>query len=90
MSRILEYQNDINRVDTSLQGAKDKMHHAQQSTNDRLETISTTTRRTHSSLLSLRSIGQQIFAFLETFSTETRKVLEKILQTDLRMYHLLL
>jgi hypothetical protein len=90
MSRIVEYRNDINRVDANLQDAKDKMYYTQQSMNDQLETISKSTRGTHSSVLSLRNIGQQLLVFLETFSTETRKVLEKILRTDLRTYHLLL
>jgi hypothetical protein len=90
MSKILEYRNDINRVDASLQDAKEKAHHAQQSMNNHLEAISTTTRGTHSSVMSLRNIGGQLLAFFDTFSTEARKVLQKILQTDLRTYHLLL
>lgn len=61
-----------------------------ESTNSRLDSISSSTKSLQTSVLSLRDIGQQVINFLETFPKEIRELLHKILQMNFQIYSLLL
>jgi hypothetical protein len=55
-----------------------------------LDTLSSSARSVETSVLSLRNTGQQILQFIHGFPQEIRELLQKILRTNLQLYHVLL
>lgn len=56
----------------------------------RLDSISSTTSSIHSSVMSLRNLGEQVTRFIGTFPAEIRDLLQRILRTNLQIYYMLL
>ena len=86
MSKIAEQRATLNQVHSSVKGIENRLDCVE--TNYRA--IGSRIAETHLSVMSLRTLGEQIMAFVRTFPHDIRGLLQSILQADWRTYQAVL
>ena len=86
MSKISEQRATLYQCHESVQRIESRMEGVESS----CRAISSKVQETHISLTSLRSLGEQIMAFIRTFPQDMRELLQNIVQADGRTYQAVL
>lgn len=82
MSKIAEQRATLHQVHSSVERIENRMEGMESSS----RAVCSKIDETHLSVTSLRSLGEQIKAFIRTFPHETRDLLQGIMQADWRTY----
>ena len=86
MSKIAEQRATIHQLHESVERIENKM----ESVESNSRALSSRVDKTHLSVMSLRSLGEQIMGFIRTFPHEIRDLLQSIVQADWRTYQAVL
>ena len=86
MSKIAEQRATLHLVDESVKRIENRIESAESST----QTLSSKADNTHLSVMSLRSLGEQIMATVHTFPHDIRNLLHTVIQGDWRTYQAVL
>lgn len=90
LSKAVEHGVAIEAANDRLARIDRKVEESNEGLTSRLDTISSTICTTQNTVVSLKSMGQQLVDFVRTFPVELRDMLGKILQSNWQIYHLLL
>lgn len=86
MSKIAEQRATLHQVHDSIERVESKMEGVDSSCRAILSKV----EETQTSVMSLRSLGEQIMAFIRTFPHDMRDLLQSIMQADWRTYQAVL
>ena len=86
MSKIAEQRATLHHIHHSVECIEDRVEGVESNS----RAISTKVDETHLSVINLRSLGEQIVAFVRTFPHDVRDLLQSIMQTDWRTYQAVL
>ena len=90
MSKVVETRAALRHVHRVVENMEGKMEGIEEASRASFEAMSAKCNATAISILSLRNWGEQILAFLSTFSQEIRDLLHSIVQADWRTYQAVL
>ena len=90
MSKVLQNRAALRHVHSVVESIESKMHGIEETSRANFEAMSAKCDATAVSVLSLRTLGQQILTFLSTFPQEIRDLLQSIVQADWRTYQAVL
>ena len=86
MSKIAEQRATLHQVHDSIERIESKIEGVDSSCRAILSKVA----ETQTSVMSLRSLGEQIMAFIRTFPQDMRDLLQSIMQADWRTYQAVL
>lgn len=89
-AKVAENRAALQQVTGIAEGIKDSMEGIQTTTETRMDTIVSMIDATHTSVTSLRTLGEQIMSFIKTFPREMRDLLETVIKADWRTYRAVL
>ena len=89
-SRTREILSHQTRAKDSMQTGLDRLEKGIRHTDQHIESISRESLSIQTSLISLRSIGEQLLRFIRTFPAEIRQMLQKVISSNMQTYALLL
>ena len=90
MSKIVENRAALNQVHGMIEHIENKMEGIEATSQAKLDAISSKSDATQLSITSLRSLGEQIMAYVRTFPDDIRDLLQKIVLADWRTYQAVL
>ena len=90
MSKIAEQRAALQHIHEQVVYLNDGLNHQAAATRASLDAISSTTDATQASVLSLRSLGDQIMQYIGAFPRDLRDLLRTIMRSNWQMYQLLL
>ena len=86
MSKIAEQRAILRQCHDSVQRIESRIEGVEISS----RTVSSKVDETHLSMMSLRSLGEQIMAYIRTFPHDIRDLLQSMMQADWRTYQAVL
>ena len=86
MSKIAEQRTTMHQLHESVERIENRLEGVESNS----RALSSKVDETHLSVLSLRSLGEQIMGFIRTFPHEIRDLLQSIVQADWRTYQAVL
>lgn len=86
MFKIAEQRAALHQVHNSVERIENRMKSVESSA----QATSSKVHETYLSVMSLRSLGEEIMAFVRTFPHDIRDLLQCIVQADWRTYHVVL
>ena len=89
-TRMSENSTLLHQVHCKMEGLGHRIDASYTATQVSQDECSSSVRAMHSSVISLRSIGEQIKSFIASFPEEIRKLLYTIISDDRRIYHAVL
>ena len=89
-SRTQEILSHQTRAQDSMQSGFESLERGLNHADERIENVSKETTSIQTSLISIRSIGEQLLYFIRTFPAEIRQMLQNVVATNMRTYTLLL
>ena len=90
LSKVAEHRAAMHTVQASVEQLKDGVAEVGVDMRGRLDAISSLADATKVSIISMRSLGEQILAYIRTFPIEIRSLLRTIVQNNWHMYQVLL
>ena len=90
LSKAAEYRSSLNSMERQITNMGDRIQHAARTADQKLEALSSDVTATKTEVMSLRGIGQQFMTFVTAFPVEMRDLLQRILQSNWQIYHILL
>ena len=90
ISRVVENRAALRQVQGFVEHIDDRVERIEATSQVRLDAISSKSDAIQASLMNLRSLGDQIMAFVRSFPDEIRELLHKIVQVDWRTYQAVL
>ena len=90
LSKAAEHRSSLNSMEGRITNIGDRIQHAAQTADVKLEALSSDVTATKFAVMSLRGIGQQLMTFVTAFPLEIRGLLQRILQSNWQIYHILL
>ena len=89
-SRAQEILSRQTHARDSMQSGFESLQRGLNHADGRIEDVSKETTSIQTSLISMRSIGEQLLYFIRTFPAEIRQMLQNVVATNMRTYTLLL
>ena len=90
LSKATEHRSTLDSMEGRIANIGDMVQHAAHKSDEKLEALSSDVEETKAAVMSFRNIGQQFMTFVTAFPLEMRDLLQKILQTNWQIYHILL
>ena len=90
MSKIALQRASLQHIQTQVEHLKDGLNDRAAADRARLDAISSNTNATQASVLSLRSLGDQILLHIRGFPCDIRNLLRKILRSNWQIYQVIL
>lgn len=90
LSKVAEHRSILDSVGERITNIEDRVQQATQTSDEKLEALSSNVEATKAAVMSFRGVGQQIMSFFSAFPLEMRDLLQKILQSNWQIYHILL
>ena len=90
MSKIIDNRTSLRKVHDVVETIENKMEGIEAACETKFSTMVTKFDAAYTSLISLKYVGEQILAFISTFTLEIRGLLHTITQTDWRTYQAVL
>ncbi len=90
ISKVVEHRAALQRVQGIVEHIEDNMEGMRAASQVKLDAISSKVDAIQVSVMSLRSLGEQIMAFVRTFPREIRDLLNTLVYVDWRTYQAVL
>ena len=82
LSKVAEHRSILDSVGERITNIEDRIQQAAQTSDKKLEALSSDVEATKAAVMSFRGVGQQIMSFFSAFPLEMRDLLQKILQSN--------
>ena len=90
LSKVAEHRAVVGNLKNQTSNLGHEIKKNAMDTQERLDALSSTVDGTKTAVMSMRDIVQHVGHFVSTFPFEMRDLLQKILQANWQLYHLLL
>lgn len=90
LSKVAEHRSTLDSLGERITNIKDRIQQAAQTSDEKLEALSSDVEATKAAVMSFRGVKQQITSVFSAFPLEMRDLLQKIHQSNLQIYHILL
>ena len=90
ISKIMDQRAALDSIDERLKGAKERLEYGEARSQARLDAVLAQSYHTHTTIVNIRSLAEQVMAFVGTFTNEVRGLLHSIVQADWRTYQAVL